>query len=87
MVIPNSVALVNGAPNKAQAEAFLEYILSSEAEQECVNMDWIHIPVHDGVTPPGEFDSNGIMVMQVDWTSLVEKLAFSTNDMMRIFVD
>ena len=87
LVIPNSAALINGAPHKPEAEAFMEYILSAEAEQECVNMDWIHIPVHGGVTPPEKFGSGDITVMRVNWTDLAEKLAVSADDMMNIFVD
>jgi iron(III) transport system substrate-binding protein len=87
LVIPNSVALMNGAPHKPEAEAFMEYILSVEAEQECVNMDWIHIPVHGDVTPPEKFGSSGVTVMRVNWTDLVKKLTVSANDMMNIFVN
>lgn len=85
MVIPNTAARIKNCPHPDTADAFLEYLLSAEAEQELVNIGWIHIPVNQAVTPSPEFESGGIRVAQVDWDLAYEYLEQSKNDMTDIF--
>lgn len=87
LVIPNTVAVINGAPHPEQADAFMEFILSEAAEQAMVNDGWIHIPVHSGVTPSPVFNAADIKIMSVDFNQVYTKLDTSKNDMTSIFVN
>jgi len=86
LVIPNTVAQINGAPNPSQADAFMEFLLSKSTEQALVNDGWIHIPVHEGVTASKEFNAAAIKIMPVDFEKVYTKLEISKNDMTKIFV-
>jgi iron(III) transport system substrate-binding protein len=86
LVIPNTVALIKGAPNPNQADAFIEFLLSAKVEQYLVDEGWIHIPVHSGVTASKEFKADSIKIMQVDFNEVYKNLEKSKNDMTQIFI-
>lgn len=86
LVIPNTVARIKGAPHPAQADAFIEFLLSAETEKSLVDDGWIHIPAHESVAPSKEIEAKNIKIMQVDFNEVYKKLEKSKNDMTEIFV-
>ncbi len=86
LVIPNTVSCIKGAPHPSEADAFMEFLLSSPTEQKLVNIGWINIPVHSNVTNPKELASKKIKIMDVDFNKIYEKLDVSKKDMTSIFV-
>ena len=85
LVIPNTVAMIQGAKNSEEALEFIEFLLSPETEQALVDIGWIHIPVHKGVSPTKEFNVDSVKVMEVDFGTVYENLEPSMNDMIEIF--
>ena len=51
-VIPNTVSLVQGAPNAAEGQKLIDYLLSRETEAELAKSASAQIPVRQGVDPP-----------------------------------
>jgi iron(III) transport system substrate-binding protein len=55
IVMPNTVALVKGAPHSAEAKQLIDYLLSADVERRLAEMDGAQIPlgedVKDVVTP------------------------------------
>ncbi|MEI6132912.1 MAG: extracellular solute-binding protein [Bacillota bacterium] len=86
MVTPNTVAQIKGAPHPEQADAFMEFLLSKEAEQAMVDDGWIHIPVHAGVTAAKGLDSKNIKIMDIDFAEAYKKLELSKTELEKIFV-
>jgi len=86
LVTPNTVAFIKGAPHPSEADAFMEFLLSSETEQTLVNDGWIHIPAHADVTPAIALNAAKIKPMAVDFNEMYKKLESSKNDMIKIFI-
>lgn len=53
LVMPNTVAMVAGAPHPETARRLIDYLLSRDVERRLVQAGWSHAPVRDvGVAPP-----------------------------------
>ncbi len=74
LIIPNSIALIKGAPNKAAAQAFIDYLISRQTEQYLVDIGWIHIPLHDAVAPPQKLSESAIKPLAVDFSDVYQYL-------------
>jgi iron(III) transport system substrate-binding protein len=85
LVIPNTVAMIKGAAHSEEAMKFIEFLLSAQTEQKLVNIGWIHIPVHAGVTPTEKFNVGSVKVMAVDFGEVYKNLEPSKNDMIELF--
>ncbi|MFT4413973.1 ABC transporter substrate-binding protein [Fredinandcohnia humi] len=68
-VIANPVSLVEGAPNEKGGKAFIDYLLSKDAQQILAN--WYHIPVNPDVeskTPLSlETAQQSAIDLDIDW--------------------
>lgn len=85
LVIPNTVAMIKGAGHSEEAMKFIEFLLSAKVEQKLIDIGWIHIPVHAGVTPAAEFNVGNVKVMAVNFSEVYKNLEPSKNDMIEIF--
>jgi len=74
VVITDGIALINGAKNKANAEAFIEFAGSKEVQLRLAN-EFDRMPTHLGAVKEGPewMKSMDYKVMDVDWKRLVEK--------------
>ena len=71
LVIPNSVMIISGAKNLANAKRLVDYILSVEVEQKLAMGRSAQIPLHPGVTvPDGGLTLDSIKAMEVDWEAV-----------------
>ncbi|MHB1484732.1 MAG: extracellular solute-binding protein [Saccharofermentanales bacterium] len=86
LVIPNSVAKIKNGPNPGQAEIFIDYLLSAEAEQSLVDDGWIQIPVNNGVKASPLIDAANIRIMQVDFNKAYDFVEEAKNEMTSIFI-
>lgn len=86
LVIPNSVAKIKNGPNPEQAEIFIDYLLSAEAEQSLVDDGWIQIPVNDGVKASPFVDASNISIMQVDFNKAYDFVEEAKNELTGIFI-
>lgn len=86
LVIPNTVARVQGGPNPEAAERFISFLLQPETEQQLVDAGWIQIPVLPGVRPASNLAATDIRVMPVDFARLYAVYEQSKADMSQIFI-
>ena len=87
VVIPNTVALVKGAPNPEQAKKLIEFLVSAEVEAMLAKCDSVQMPLRPGVEPPSDrFRLDKIKKMEVDWEDAAKRFeavkAFVEQDLM-----
>ena len=51
-VMPNMVSLIAGAPHPEEGQQLIDYLLSSEVEQQLAQSEAVQIPLHAGVPGP-----------------------------------
>ena len=44
LIIPNTVAVISGAPHEQEARQFVDYLLNRDTEAQLVQSGWIQIP-------------------------------------------
>jgi iron(III) transport system substrate-binding protein len=80
LVIPNTAALIKGAPHAVQARKFLDYLLRAETEALLARGSSRQLPVRPGLASP---DVTTLRRMKVDWSriaageGLIEKVRTS----------
>jgi iron(III) transport system substrate-binding protein len=86
LVIPNTVCKIKGGPNPDQAERFIEFLLSVEAEQMLVDDEWIQIPVHESVQAHPAVEEADVKIMAADFTNAYQYLEESKTDLTAIYI-
>ena len=86
LIIPNSVAIISGAPHKQEAQHFVDYILNRDMEAELVRSGWIQIPVREGGIVNPCMNSSGIRTMNTTYPEIYPYLAQSQQDLREIFI-
>ena len=75
LLIPNTIALVAGAPHTGQGKRLIDYLLSAAVEEKLANGESAQIPLRLGIkVPKGLRPAAEIKTMQVDWNQLADKL-------------
>ena len=88
MVIPNSVAIVKGAPHLKQAQRLVDFILSPAVEEQLAASRSAQIPVRDFIPRPANvvgFDQ--IKVMAVDFDVLGREMKSRHQQFKEMFLD
>jgi iron(III) transport system substrate-binding protein len=85
LVIPNTIALIAGAPDPAEAKVFMDYVLGRRQESAMVDSGWIQIPVRDIPASPC-LNSTGIKTIPVTYQDTYDALQPSQNDLTGIFI-
>ncbi|MEN8130502.1 MAG: extracellular solute-binding protein [Pseudomonadota bacterium] len=71
LMIPNTIALIKGAPNSEQGKKLIDYLLSKKVEQTLAFSDSMQIPVRDGVDRPAHVPPyESIHAMEVDYQAI-----------------
>lgn len=86
LVIPNSVAKIKGGPNPEQADKFIEFLLSAQAEQLLVNDQWIQIPIHSSVEADEVVENADILIMEADFEKAYAYAEEAKTDLTSIFI-
>jgi len=85
-VIPNTVALINGAPNEEEGKKFVDFILAKEIEKELYNDGWIDFTLRDIEGLEDRIGKNDIIKMEVNFEEVFKQLASSTKELSQIFI-
>jgi len=85
LVIPNTVALIAGAPHPAEAKTFMDYLLDRKSESAMVASGWIQIPVRDIPGSPC-INSTGIKTIPVTYQDTYDALQPAQEDLIGIFI-
>jgi len=86
LIIPNTVAVISGAPHKQEAQQFVDYLLNRDMEAELVQSGWIQIPVREGGKVNPCMNSSGIRTMNTTYSEIYPNLAQSQQDLRVIFI-
>lgn len=81
LITPNTVAMINGAPNEDNAKIFIDYIISLDMEKELIDMGFFDLSIRS------EADVDGLKVkgMNVNLVEVYDMLETASNDMQEIF--
>lgn len=85
LIIPNTVAMVNGARNIKEAEAFIDFILSEETEKFLMEIGWIQVSTR-GLKYDDCYDQE-VKAMPVDFEKVYEKMELVRKDMTDLFIN
>jgi iron(III) transport system substrate-binding protein len=85
LVIPNTVAMIAGAPHPAEAKAFMDYLLDRKRESAMVTSGWIQIPVRDIPASPC-INGTGIKTIPVTYQDTYDALQPAQEDLITIFI-
>lgn len=86
LIIPNTVAMIKGAPHPKEAKKMVDYLLSPEVERELVKAGFIQVPCRPlGIDIEG-IPEKDIHPMKVNFEEIYRQFAKSRRDMEAIFV-
>lgn len=82
LVLPNTVALIKGAPHADAGKKLIDYLLSAEVESALAQARSVQIPLNPAVSAPGNVPNlSSIRAMRIDFNDVGAKmeaaLAFS----------
>jgi len=86
LVIPNTVAIINGAPHPAEAAAFIDYLLDKDTEDAMVTSGWIQIPSRDVPTKTACMNITGIKAMNISYQDVYTGIPAIQKDLIEIFI-
>ncbi|MEQ8765332.1 MAG: extracellular solute-binding protein [Planctomycetota bacterium] len=86
MIIPNTVAMIQGAPHPENAKKLIDYILRRQTEEALAKGRSAQIPVRDDVPRPEYVIKLGdIRPMKVDWAKAAAELDARQTELRDIF--
>ena len=72
LLIPNTVALIAGAPHAEEGRALIDWLLSPEVEAMLAATESLQVPLHPGVEVPPAVEALGrAKFWEVDWPAAV----------------
>ncbi|MCP4640674.1 MAG: extracellular solute-binding protein [bacterium] len=78
LVIPNSLALIKGAPHTDEAKALIDYLLTPKVEAMLAGMRSIQIPLNPAVELPENVPAlDSIRTMSIDFKAVAEAMPVS----------
>jgi iron(III) transport system substrate-binding protein len=86
LMIPNTVAKVNGAPHSDEAEQLIDYLLSEKTISELMDMNWFQLPLRDMDAEQVYFDANSVRGMDVNYVNIYAFIEQAKREMTEIFV-
>jgi len=86
LVIPNSIALIAGAPHAAEAKSFIDYVLDKKTEESLVNSGWIQIPSRDITMKNSCVNLTGIQTMNVNYQEIYNGIEPTKKDLIELFI-
>ena len=84
LVIPNSVALIAGAPHPTQAKELIEYLLSSEVEDRLIQAGWVQASAR--AAAGSCLGAGAIKPMTVAAASVVRQMDRARKELSEIFL-
>jgi iron(III) transport system substrate-binding protein len=86
LIIPNTVAVIAGAPHEQEAGQLTDYLLSRDTEAELVRSGWIQVPSRDVGAGNPCMNPGGIRMMNTSYPEIFPYLAESQQDLREIFI-
>lgn len=87
LLIPNTVGLINNAPNPEEGKRLIDYLLSKEVESRIAFSESANMPLRDGVEkPPHIPEFTDIKAMSVDYLDIAANIKESAKFCRDLFV-
>jgi len=87
LLIPNTISLINGAPNLQAAKRFIDFVLSREVEAKLARYASGQMPVREDVNVPAGFRQiNSILWMKVRMTDVAGQMPASSAWLKEVFL-
>ena len=86
MVIPGSVALIDGAPHPDEAAILIDFLLSSTVEDMLIESGWAHIPLRENSAKPECYDFDFIDTMAYNYDDVYNAFDESTEKLREIYI-
>lgn len=86
LIIPNTVALVAGAPNPEAGRALIDFLLSPEVEKMMLASGWCHVPSRLSAAEPLCFKDSAIRGMDLTLQEIYQQLPRVQQEMREMFV-
>jgi len=86
LIIPNTVALVAGAPHPEAGRAFIDFMLSPEVEKMMLASGWCQVPSRPLAADPVCFKENSIKGMNLSLPEIAQQLPRVQQEMRELFV-
>ena len=86
LVIPNTVAMIAGAPHPEEAKTFIDYVLDRKTENLLVSSGWIQVPSRDVATTTSCLNTHDIRTMDVSYQDVYSGIADTKKDLIEIFI-
>lgn len=86
LVIPNTVALIAGAPHPDEAKIFIDYLLDHKTEDALVSSGWIQIPSREDLSQTACLNLTGIKIMNISYQEVYTGIPAAQKDLTEIFI-
>jgi iron(III) transport system substrate-binding protein len=87
LLIPNTVAILAGAPHPETARQLVDFLLAPEVERELAFSRAAQIPLRAGVPRPPEVRLlDGLRLMPVDWVRLGREISARERELRELFL-
>ena len=86
LIIPNTVALIAGAPHPNEAKAFIDFLLSPEVAGLLVNSGWSHIPLRPTDPQSSSIVASNIRGMNVTLDAVYKQRDLIKKDLSEIYI-
>ncbi len=87
LVIPNTVALIAGAPHPEEGRALIDYLLSEDVERALARADGAQIPLRPGLPWPQQLPPRETLrILEVDFDAVADHLPAATKLARELFV-
>jgi iron(III) transport system substrate-binding protein len=87
LLIPNTAALIRGAPHPEEGKRLVDYLLSAEVEKIIAFSSSANMPLRDDVERPPQVPAlSSIRAMDVDYETVAEKIRESARFCHDLFV-
>lgn len=84
--IPNTVAMVNGGPNREEAEILIDYLLSEETVGDLIDSGWFQLPLRELGVDQEYFDASSVKGMDINYVDIYGFIEQAKKEMAEIFV-
>lgn len=86
LVVPNTVAMIAGAPHPDTAKVLIDYLLSKETEAELMKLGFSQVSTRDIANTGYCLEQKEIRRMKVDFPAVYRQLAAVKQELAQIFV-
>ncbi|MFC2000066.1 extracellular solute-binding protein [Chloroflexota bacterium] len=86
LIIPNTVALIAGAPHPTEAKMLIDYLLSTEVEGRLIESGWSQVPLRPSGIQPSYLQGADVKGMNVSLAQVFGQLRLAKEELAEIFI-